>query len=86
MSYFINRTACDVLEELRECNKTRNFSPILGLCHELQIMCNKMEAGLYDQKDIQKIAEKKSKLKEELKELEKRKKELESVVGKVEAE
>lgn len=45
-----NRTACEVLEEMRKCNKTMNFAPISGLIEELQTMVNKMENSL-DSKD-----------------------------------
>lgn len=52
-----NRTLCDVLKEARTCYETRNFSYLLGLLEEAQVMGNKMEAALYDQSDL-KYAEK----------------------------
>ena len=42
----LHRTLCEVLEELRTCNETRNFSYFLALLEESQSMANKMEAGL----------------------------------------
>lgn len=71
MRYWLNRTLCDVLEEMRKCNETRNFSPILGLIEEAQIMGNKMEAGLSDQKDLFRIRDELSELKDKLNELKK---------------
>ena len=47
-----NRTICDVLEELRQCYKTRNFSYMPGLIEEAQSMANRMEAALWDQNDF----------------------------------
>jgi predicted nuclease with TOPRIM domain len=46
-----NRTLCDVLAEMRTCYETRNFSYFLGLIEEAQHMGNRMEAGLWDQRD-----------------------------------
>lgn len=47
-----NRTICNVLEEMRQCHETRNFSYLLGLIEEAQSMANRMEAALYDQSDL----------------------------------
>ena len=38
--------ACDVLESLRQCWKTRNFAPALGYIEELQSMFDRMESAL----------------------------------------
>jgi hypothetical protein len=35
------------------CNKTRNYSPILGLVEEAQSMANRMEAGLAGKSDYE---------------------------------
>jgi len=43
-----NRTLCDVLEEMRECYKTHNYSYLMGLVEEAQGMGRRMEAGLWD--------------------------------------
>jgi len=42
---------CEVLEEMRVCNKTRNYSYLLGLIEEVQTMGNRMEAKLEEGKD-----------------------------------
>lgn len=41
-----NRYICDVLEEMRKCHETRNFSYLLGLIEEAQTMANRMESSL----------------------------------------
>lgn len=75
-SYFPNRTLCGVLDEMRKLNETRNYAPLLSLIEELQVMGNRMEAGLSDLKDHKSLLEDISKLKRELKDLRKQKKEL----------
>ena len=49
----LNRTMCDVLEEMRMCHKTHNYAPILGLVEEAQSMANRMEGSLYDKADYE---------------------------------
>ena len=56
--YWINRTLCDVLEEMRKCCKTLNFAPMPGLVEEVQIMGNRMESALENAGDIKDIEEK----------------------------
>ena len=53
---YLNRTLCDVLEEMRKCDKTRNYAPMSALIEEVQIMGNRMEAKLADRKDYYKLA------------------------------
>ena len=72
----LNRSMCDVLEEIRTCYKTRNFSYLLSLVEEAQTMANRMEAGLWDQKDFARLMEEKRSLKLEIKKLKSDKKEL----------
>lgn len=67
--YYPNRTLCDVLHEMKDCYKTRNFAPLKGLIAEAQLFGNRMESALYDIKDLQKINEELHKLREEYKEL-----------------
>jgi len=67
-----NRTMCEVLDEMRECYKSRNFAPVLGLIEEVQIMGNKMEASLNDKKDLEAMREQRSKMNEELEALQKK--------------
>lgn len=70
-----NRTLCGVLEEMRKCYETRNFSGIMGLVEEAQMMANRMEASLYDKHDLTAIQKKIKELKVDRDEL---KKELEA--------
>jgi hypothetical protein len=75
MDYFneyLNRTLCDVLEEMRTCFKTYNFAPMLALIEEAQMMGNKMEAGLNDKHDVEKMENRKKELVKEIRELRKK--------------
>ncbi len=72
-----NRTLCEVLEEIRKCNKTRNYSYLLGLVEEVQSMANRMEAALWDQKEYTRLMKEKKELKREIEELEAKKRESE---------
>lgn len=66
MSTFPNRTLCAVLDDMRSCLKSLNFGAMLGLIEELQLLGNRMEAGLEDQRDVRDMLEYKSKLKSEI--------------------
>lgn len=66
----INRTACDILQAMRDCHKTRNYSYLPGLIEELQNAANRMEAALWDQKEFKSMERKHKKLKKEVKEME----------------
>ena len=70
----INRSLCDVLEEMRNCCTTLNFSYLSGLIEEAQSMGNRMEAKLADIRDYKQLVEDKQKLYKEIKELKKEKK------------
>lgn len=52
---YLNRTMCDVLEEMRRCHKTHNYAGLLGMVEELQAMANRMESALGDIKDIESV-------------------------------
>lgn len=65
-----NRTVCDVLEEMRKCNETRNYAYLHALIEELQSLANRMEAALYDVKDVNYLRDQKRKLKREVRKLE----------------
>ena len=67
--YWVNRSLCDVLEEMRKCYETRNFAPLMGLIEEAQTLANRMEAGLNDQKDIARMNAEWHELRAKLKEL-----------------
>ena len=73
MSY-PNRTLCDVLEEMRKSLETSNFSYLGGLIEEVQAIGNRMEAGLYDIKDRERLLK-------QIKKLRKQKDELEEELG-----
>ena len=71
-----NRLLCDVLDEMRDCVKTLNFSYLLGLIEEAQSLGSRMEAHLHDindfnrlHKDIKALEKKKKKLKQEVEEM-----------------
>lgn len=48
-----NRTICSVLDGMRDCSKTKNFSYLDGLIEEAQMLANRMEAKLYDLSDYE---------------------------------
>ncbi len=72
-----NRTACSVLDEIRGCFKTYNFSPVMGLVEELQSMFSRMESVLYDKSDCKHYQKQAKELRKEIEELEEKKEELE---------
>ena len=74
--YGVNRYVCEVLDEMRKCDKTRNYAILPSLIEEVQTMVNRMEAGLSDKKDLLKLSEERSKLKAEVEEIEAKLKEL----------
>ena len=71
-----NRLLCAVLDEMRDCVKTSNFSYLSGLIEEAQSLGSRMEAHLHDindfnrlHKDIKVLEKKKKKLKQEVEEM-----------------
>ena len=72
-----NRYICTVLDEMRECVKTTNFSYLPGLIEEVQSLANSMEAHLYDIKDFNRLHKDIKDLKKEKKKLEEKVEELE---------
>ena len=52
-----NRLVCNVLEEMRNCSKTNNYSYLDGLIEETQSLVNRMEAKLFDMRDIKSLNE-----------------------------
>ena len=72
-----NRLLCTVLDEMRECVKTLNFSYLSGLIEEAQSLGNRMEAHLYDIKDFDRLHENIKDLKKKKKKIEKKVEELE---------
>ena len=61
-----NRTICSVLQEMRECAKTSNYSYLPGLIEEAQSLANRMEAALWDQKDFIRAQQQHKQLKSEI--------------------
>lgn len=70
----MNRTVCSVLEEMRKCHETRNYTYLIGLIEEAQSMVNRMEAALWDQKDLKRLRDDYKTLKAEVQALEEQKK------------
>ena len=71
---YLNRTICGVLDEMRSCNETKNYSYLLGLIEEAQSMANKMESKIDLIKDFEdlkeqckNLAERKNDLKKDIK-------------------
>lgn len=75
-----NRYLCDVLDEMRKCNETRNYSYLIGLIEEAQMLGNRMEAALEDKRDLaswrKKVSEEKAEYKKLLAETNKLRKKL----------
>ena len=72
-----NRLLCTVLDEMRECVKTLNFSYLLGLIEEVQTLGNRMESRLFEIKDFERLHK-------EIKALEKKRKKIEEKVEELE--
>lgn len=66
---WINRTLCAVLEEMRKCHETHNYSYMPGLIEEAQTMANRMEAGLGNKEDVEQMERTRTRLKAEIKAL-----------------
>ena len=66
----VNRYLCSVLDEMRECTKTLNFSYLLGLIEEAQTLASRMETKLFEIKDFERLHEDIAKLKKQKKKLE----------------
>ena len=82
-SYWVNRTICDVLEDMRKCYESRNFASLLGLIEEAQYMANRMESGLNDKADIKEINEEWHRKRKAIKELRKEYDDLKAEVDKL---
>jgi hypothetical protein len=73
-----NRFICDVFDEMRKAHDTRNYSYLLSLIEEAQVLANRMEAGLSDKNDIKEAQKYKKELKAEIEELKAKKEKLEN--------
>ena len=78
---YLNRTICGVLDEMRSCNETKNYSYLLGLIEEAQSMANKMESKIDSIKNFEDLKNKYKELEERKNDL---KKDIKSKGGKVE--
>lgn len=75
MRYYLNRTLCDVLHEMRELTKTMNFGAMPALIEEAQSMANRMEGKLNTIRDYDRLQSEVKKLSKEIKALEEKKEE-----------
>ena len=78
--YYLSRTLCDVLDDMRTSVKIMNFSYMSSLIEEAQLLGNRMESALAEQKQLKGFHDKIHAAREELRGL---KKELKDA-GKVE--
>lgn len=76
------RTLCEVLGEMRSCCKTLDFSYLMALIEEAQVMGNKMEAGLYAKGDYEQLEKDRKKLEQTVNELRQEKASLKKAKGK----
>jgi len=65
-----SRYICTVLEEMRTAHKSHNYSYLLGLIDECQVLANRMEAALSEKSDIRDWTKVRAELKKEIRELE----------------
>ena len=84
MTTYLNRTLCDVLEEMRATYKTRNFASLLGLIEEAQAMGNRMESKLQDIGDVKRWEKRRHELSNEVDDLQEKVEELEAKRDKLE--
>lgn len=75
-SYWNGRFICDVLQEMRDLDKSKNYGSLDGLISEAQSMANRMESSLGQKKDLIKMREDWSRGKKIIKRLKKRHDEL----------
>lgn len=73
LSWWLNRTLCDVLEDMRRCNKTRNYASLDALIEEAQAMGNRMESAIGDKNDVKKMNDEWHRLNKEIKRLRRKK-------------
>jgi hypothetical protein len=53
--YVHNKYICDVLEEMRKCDKSKNYGPLYSLIEQAQIMATAMEDALSLQRDLKQM-------------------------------
>lgn len=83
------RYLCDILEDMRKCYKTRNFSYLPGLIEELQYRANRMENSLEKLSGyggLRQLEQNRITTKERIAELEKERSELEKKIAELSME
>ncbi len=70
------RYLCDILSDMRGCEKTHNYSYLPGLIEEAQYRANRMEDRLSRVKDVARFESRRNELKAEIDELKKTKTDL----------
>lgn len=65
------RTLCSVLEEMRRCDKTKNYSRLEDLIEEVQFLGNRMEISISHKYDLKYYTEEIKNMRKEAKKLEK---------------
>lgn len=68
-----SRYICSVLDEMRDCHKTHNYSYLPGLIEEAQSLARRMESALCDVRDVREWSKIRDELKKEIRELEEKK-------------
>lgn len=53
--FYRERYLCTVLDDMRTCDKTKNYGALAGLIEEAQMMGNDMESAISMQKSIPKL-------------------------------
>lgn len=48
-----HRYVCSVLEEMRACDKNKNYSCLLSQIEEVQVLVNRMEASLSEKNSLE---------------------------------
>ena len=76
--YYLNRTLCDALDDMRRCDKHKNYSNLLSLIEEIQVLGNRMESKLNDIHDFDRLKEDAKRLTKEIRNLQQEKSELEN--------
>ena len=74
------RLLCDILEDMRKCLKTTNFSYLNGLIEEAQYRANRMENVLERKQSLKYIEGQYTRLKKDMKDLEKKEKKLKTKI------
>lgn len=78
------RYLCDILKNMRQCYKTRNFSHLPGLIEEAQYRAERMENAMerygYGFDGLKEMNDKRDKLKKEIEELKKERDALEDEI------